>query len=200
MSFRRAADSSPNLVNLGELFEEHGQWFFTMELVEGAELLRWLRGEEAAPMKVLEIDDQPALGGSSDDRSTGIRQPKGDEEEAPTRDVPRAKREIDAVAAAAAASSGPVADRRRIRPAFAQIARGVTALHARGVVHRDIKPGNILVDDRPGGWSCSTSGWRSRRARRRGGGTRRRHRRLHGARAGVGAQVGSRGRLVLLSV
>ena len=33
----------PNLVSLGELFEEAGQWYFTMELVEGVDLLRWVR-------------------------------------------------------------------------------------------------------------------------------------------------------------
>src|SRR5512134_3427738 len=33
----------PNLVRLGELFEQSGQWFFTMELIEGVPLLDWVR-------------------------------------------------------------------------------------------------------------------------------------------------------------
>lgn len=42
--FRRLADlRHPNLVALGELFEEHGTWFFTMEFVPGVTLLRYVR-------------------------------------------------------------------------------------------------------------------------------------------------------------
>src|SRR5688572_33082032 len=33
----------PNLVSLGELFAEDGQWFFTMELVDGVDFLAWVR-------------------------------------------------------------------------------------------------------------------------------------------------------------
>ena len=40
---------------------------------------------------------------------------------------------------------GGRADIGRLRPALAQLATGVMALHARGVVHRDLKPGNVLV-------------------------------------------------------
>ena len=37
----------PNLIKLGELFETQGDWFFTMELVHGVELMTWLRdGDE----------------------------------------------------------------------------------------------------------------------------------------------------------
>ena len=32
-----------NLVGLGELIEEHGQWFFTMELVRGCDFITWVR-------------------------------------------------------------------------------------------------------------------------------------------------------------
>src|SRR5215468_6589809 len=32
-----------NLVRLGELIEEGGQWFFTMELVRGCDFLGWVR-------------------------------------------------------------------------------------------------------------------------------------------------------------
>ncbi len=55
--FRALQDvSHPNLVSLGELIEERGQWFFTMELVRGVELLRWVA---AAP---------PAAGGFDEAR------------------------------------------------------------------------------------------------------------------------------------
>ena len=33
----------PNLVSLGELIEEGGHWFYTMELVEGVHFLEWVR-------------------------------------------------------------------------------------------------------------------------------------------------------------
>ena len=33
----------PNLIRLGELIESRGDWFFTMELLEGVSLMEWLR-------------------------------------------------------------------------------------------------------------------------------------------------------------
>jgi serine/threonine protein kinase len=48
--FRALQDvTHPNLVSLGELIEEGGQWFFTMELVCGVHLLRWVRPHEDLP-------------------------------------------------------------------------------------------------------------------------------------------------------
>src|SRR5688572_16512755 len=47
--FRAVRDlQHPNLVRLDELFEHEGAWFFTMELVEGVDLLRWVRPEDRA--------------------------------------------------------------------------------------------------------------------------------------------------------
>ncbi|MBU1070039.1 protein kinase, partial [Myxococcota bacterium] len=36
----------PNLISLGELFEEQGQWFFTMELIEGENFIKYIRTPE----------------------------------------------------------------------------------------------------------------------------------------------------------
>lgn len=36
----------PNLVRLHELHEDHGTWFFTMQLVDGVDLLTWVGGDE----------------------------------------------------------------------------------------------------------------------------------------------------------
>jgi serine/threonine protein kinase len=42
--FRQLEDIvHPNLVTLGELFEIQGKWFFTMEFVEGTDLLTYVR-------------------------------------------------------------------------------------------------------------------------------------------------------------
>jgi len=81
----------PNLISLGELGEVDGSWYFTMELVEGSDLLSYVR--------------------SGDGQHSFSEQ--------------------------------------RTRKAFAQVLRGLSALHGAGMVHRDIKPSNIRV--RPDG-------------------------------------------------
>jgi hypothetical protein len=43
--FRALSDlEHPNLVQLGEMFEDEGRWFFTMELVQGCDWLEYVRG------------------------------------------------------------------------------------------------------------------------------------------------------------
>jgi hypothetical protein len=83
--FRALQDvQHPNLVTFGELFEDAGRWWLTMELVEGDGLLDHVR-------------------------------------------------------------PGGLLDERRLRAALAQLATGLAALHAHGLVHRDVKPHNVRV-------------------------------------------------------
>jgi hypothetical protein len=108
-----------NLVRLGELFEEQGQWFFTMEIIEGSTFLGWVRDDVTPEGKVVKKPER-----NLDEDQTTI-----DLDHDHTVDVPP----IEGV------------DVARLRSAFAQLAKGVFALHEAGKVHRDIKPSNILV-------------------------------------------------------
>jgi hypothetical protein len=53
----------PNLVRLGELHEDAGQWFITMELVTGTDLLRYVRSEPG----VSTADNENALSDTYDE-------------------------------------------------------------------------------------------------------------------------------------
>jgi len=83
--FRALQDvQHPNVVTFGELIEAGGQWWLTMELVEGAAFLDHVR-------------------------------------------------------------PGGRLDERRLRAALPQLAAALSALHTHGLVHRDVKPHNVLV-------------------------------------------------------
>ncbi|HEX5062451.1 MAG TPA: AAA family ATPase [Kofleriaceae bacterium] len=41
----------PNLIRLGELFESRGDWFFTMELIRGVDLLSWVRDGDSQRLR-----------------------------------------------------------------------------------------------------------------------------------------------------
>jgi serine/threonine protein kinase len=49
----------PNLIALHELFQENGQWFFTMELVSGVDFLGYVRspGRDGVPKNPFDRDD-----------------------------------------------------------------------------------------------------------------------------------------------
>jgi serine/threonine protein kinase/tetratricopeptide (TPR) repeat protein len=140
--FRALQDiQHPNLVTLGELVEEDGVWFFTMELVHGPNLLAWVRphdtGQDIAQRLIAtetrsrtrDTDrDTMDLGGGASPTVIGAAQ----RERPPSTKTP------------------PRFDETRLRSAFLQLARGLHALHAAKKVHRDIKPSNVLVSAEDG--------------------------------------------------
>ncbi len=116
----------PQLIPLYELFSDGEQWFFSMEYIENAANLRdALRGDP---------DDEATVTGAltgelTEDISVAATTPAG----APILEIDQPDLDFD-----------------RVRAIFTRVAEGVSALHAEDKLHRDLKPGNVLVrpDDR----------------------------------------------------
>ncbi len=109
----------PNLIRLHELFEESGQLFFTMDLVEGVDFLEYVKGDASG---------SPASG--LDD--TSLVDPR-----VPSGRIVSSER-----------IALPRYDPQRLHTSLIQLVQGVMALHDAGIIHRDIKPSNIMVNSR----------------------------------------------------
>src|SRR3569623_1240194 len=108
----------PNLVRLGELVAHEAQWFFTMELVDGVDLISYVRGHDAPAAQPAPVVLSPGPGVSTAVGPTAIADPP----------------------------SAPVdGGNARLRPALAPLAQGLIALHEAGCVHRGVKPSHMLL-------------------------------------------------------
>jgi eukaryotic-like serine/threonine-protein kinase len=110
----------PNLINLGELLEEDGQLYFTMELVRGADFLGWVRPAADVAYAETRLASMGSSSSSDSDRAPRVRR----------------HRRLG------------VLQIERLRDGLRQLAGALVALHDAGKVHRDIKPSNVLVDER----------------------------------------------------
>ncbi|MEO8840759.1 MAG: protein kinase [Kofleriaceae bacterium] len=121
----------PNLVELYELVVHDEACYFTMEYLPGIDPRRWVeRPSVVLPAPILDLADRstrsalPIQAAHTEFSSTPSNEPT-----------------IPAVRAVPKVEFG------RVRSVLAQLAEGLAFLHARGVIHRDVKPSNALVCD-----------------------------------------------------
>jgi serine/threonine protein kinase len=165
--FRALADAThPNLVTLYELIADEAGWFLTMELVDGVDLLRYLRGEPSPATTTVATEVETRTDGA------GVTADATDEETRSEVDATRERPILRSLPSSSSSSSSsgsassgsfstgasargtarraaapaPPIDPERLVPVLRQLVTAIDAIHAHGYLHRDIKPSNVMVD------------------------------------------------------
>lgn len=149
--FRALRDlSHPNIVQLYDLVSHGADWFLTMELVHGVDLMSHVRGRDddartssLALGSTLVDTERPAPERTPRTLLGHTRTWEADSGSPPAESPP------------ATATRGPAGDMRpqlaaealpRLRSSLRQLSDALNFLHSSGVVHRDLKPSNVLVE------------------------------------------------------
>lgn len=117
--FRSLAElRHPNLASLYELLVVNDEWTLTMELIRGTDLLEHL---SFAELQSAFLDPSETSETFDPDARISLRR------------RPAKEGRLSAVYL------------QHVRETFRQLAEGVAFLHANGVVHRDVKPSNVMI-------------------------------------------------------
>ena len=118
----------PNLVELYELVAHERSCYFTMEYLPGIDPRRWVEAHDLVLSPLMT--------------------------EQPTRTVPPLQEAHTELTTPPLVEPGgpllraaPSVDMSRVRVTISQLAEGLAFLHASGVIHRDVKPSNVIVVD-----------------------------------------------------
>ena len=146
--FRSLADvAHPNLVPLYELIADGTDWFFTMELVEGVDFLRYVRSA-SSPAPPSTDESAPTL--RSDELVPTLIADKDHAPPTLSHNEPTLSSIDEAFTQPTLEHSfAPRVHMPSLRKALRQLTEGIMALHKAGKLHRDLKPSNVLV--RPDG-------------------------------------------------
>jgi eukaryotic-like serine/threonine-protein kinase len=135
----------PHVVKVFTSGSDGDLWFYAMELVEGVPLSMICdrletRQSGAAPVDLKTWHDALSTACAE---SRLLETPLSDPQVVPRAAIPNLSREASAIPLPSLGAGRDYP--RQVAQLILQVARGAHALHEVGVVHRDIKPGNIMV-------------------------------------------------------